>query len=336
MPARSPNASASFVGRVPCRRDSPREAHSPIHVAVYQFGCVKNAPYDNHDFRLLNIRAITFAHLTSLRIRFMRRIAKFLLAFSLAASAQACIASYEQASEAYSAKDFARALELARPLAESGHAGAQYLLALLYRHGRGVARDDVTAANWFAKAVEGNHANAMNDLATMHRSGEGVAQDDTRAFELLKRSAALGAAAGQFNFGKMFEHGIATTKDPLQARYWYERSDATRYEQQLKAKGRDREVLSNARRVLAEECKPKTPPTREMNRLRIEKLTGNIDFYIDGDGKARGVREDSISHGELRFEAVALFSQSLRAQDCRFDEELRESAMRIPFTFELK
>jgi Sel1 repeat len=266
----------------------------------------------------------------------MQHIAKLLLAVCLGAFAQTSGASYEHASKAYAAKDFARALELARPLAESGHADAQYLVAVLYRHGRGVARDDVVAASWLAKAVEGSNANAMNDLGSIYRKGEGVAKDDSRAFTLFNRAAEANSSAAQLNLAKMYEDGIATTRDPLAARYWYERADATRFERSLQQKGILQPHTSPSGKVLSEGCRPKAPPVEAMNQKRVDMLTGNIDVFVDREGKIRGLREDALSNADLKFEVVAVFSEALRGETCRFDADVRETSVRIPFTFKLE
>ena len=72
-----------------------------------------------------------------------------------------------------------------------------------------------------------------------------------------------------------------------------------------------------------------------MNRLGLRQVNGTIAFVVDAEGKVRGVRSESLSAPELRYEAVAWFSDSLRSPDCVIDATLRERVVTIPFQFEL-
>ncbi len=245
-------------------------------------------------------------------------------------------ASREELSAAYAAKDHARTLALARPLADSGDSGAQYLMGLLYRNGRGVERDDAEAVTWFTKAADQENASALNDLGMKYRKGEGVAKDEARALALFKRSAERGESAGQLNLAKMFDEGVSAPKDPLQARYWYERADATRFERYLKQNGRLQPLAASQGKSLPDGCKPKAPPARAMSQRGVDTLTGHVDVYFDADGKIRGVRENALSDPGLKFEVVSIFSEAFRREACRFDADARNNYVRIPFTFKLE
>ena len=58
------------------------------------------------------------------------------------------------ANAAYQAKDFPRAFELYRELAELGHAETQETLAIMYIQGEGVKRDNILGYAWAALALE--------------------------------------------------------------------------------------------------------------------------------------------------------------------------------------
>jgi uncharacterized protein len=74
------------------------------------------------------------------------------LAMLAAPDAKADLHAAEAAADA---KDFARAFELFRELAELGHTGAQENLAVMYVNGEGVKRDNVLGYAWAAIAKEG-------------------------------------------------------------------------------------------------------------------------------------------------------------------------------------
>ena len=54
--------------------------------------------------------------------------------------------------------DYATALRELRPLAEQGHAIAQYNLGVMYEFGHGVAQDYAEAVKWWRLAAEQCHA----------------------------------------------------------------------------------------------------------------------------------------------------------------------------------
>ena len=60
--------------------------------------------------------------------------------------------------------DYATALKHLRPLAEQGHAEAQYWLGWMYFNGQGVRRDPKEAVRWFRKAAEQGQIRAQRML----------------------------------------------------------------------------------------------------------------------------------------------------------------------------
>ncbi|MFU2077518.1 tetratricopeptide repeat protein [Avibacterium endocarditidis] len=83
----------------------------------------------------------------------------------------------QQGFEAAQRGDFATALQLWKPLAERGHAKAQYNLGVMYKNGQGVKQDDFQAVKWYQKAAEQGNAQAQAMLGAMYTLGQGVKQD---------------------------------------------------------------------------------------------------------------------------------------------------------------
>src|SRR5579871_5471836 len=75
------------------------------------------------------------------------------------------------------AQDYDRAAAMLRKMAEQGNAEAQHRLAALYRIGRGVPQDDVSAFKWMKAAAEQGHITAQFDLAMMYLAGHGTKLD---------------------------------------------------------------------------------------------------------------------------------------------------------------
>ncbi len=93
------------------------------------------------------------------------------------------MADFQKGLEALEAGDYETALRELRPLAEQGHADAQYYLGEMYAGGDGVAQDSVQMVEWYRKAAEQGVAWAQNNIGNMYDKGQGVAQDDAQAAE---------------------------------------------------------------------------------------------------------------------------------------------------------
>ena len=93
---------------------------------------------------------------------------------------------------AYDAGDYATALREWRPLAEQGHANAQYNLGLMYRDGEGAPQDNAEAMKWFRLAANHGEASAQLNLGVMYATGKGVPQNLVLAYHWFNLAAAQG------------------------------------------------------------------------------------------------------------------------------------------------
>ena len=91
-------------------------------------------------------------------------------------------ADYEEGLDAFQRADYATALREWGPLAEQGHAGAQYYLGLCYDFRKGVPQDFAMARQWYEKAAAQGHAGAQNNLGGLYEFGHGVTRDDVLAY----------------------------------------------------------------------------------------------------------------------------------------------------------
>ena len=225
-------------------------------------------------------------------------LATFIFSFG----ASMCLSvTLDEANAAYLAGDFEKAMSIATPLAAGGNAEAQLLVGV------------------------------------MCRDGKGVSKDVRRAFEMFERAAENGNVAAQFNVGKAYQDGQGTRRDYIRARYWYERADATQARDERAARPLDDLTRSGGKMMnrLPDGCRPARPPFAAMSRFNLRQLSGSILFFVDAEGKVRGVTHQAISEPELRYEAVAFFSESLRSKDCEIDPAFRDRRMVIPFRFEV-
>jgi|KBSSwiStaDraftv2_1062776.scaffolds.fasta_scaffold911785_1 TPR repeat protein len=186
----------------------------------------------------------------------------FMAAFAIATSSTSALAdALEEGIAAYRNKDYAKAAELWRPLADKGIAPAQYQLGTLYAEGKGVEQNDAIAALWFERAANQGDAAAQYNLGASYIEGLGVKKDEAEAAKWFRKAADQRMAFAQLNLGMLYASGRGVPQDNVEALKWIElavlgmppggpRSDAARalkdiadkmtVEQVMEAKGRAR------------------------------------------------------------------------------------------------
>ena len=174
---------------------------------------------------------------------------------------------YQDGRKAYNRGDYATALKELLPLAEQGHAGAQYFIGYMYYKGQGVDQDGEEAVKWFRMAAEQGDVKsqvrlgvmyrlgltvlknyeeakkwlrmaaeqgdtkAQYNLALMYFRGEGMQQDNTEAVKWYRKAADLGLPRSQFRLGVMYYEGMGVPKDDDEAVKWVRRAAEQDHEQ---------------------------------------------------------------------------------------------------------
>lgn len=168
-----------------------------------------------------------------------RLLAAGLTALSLAGCAAGGVGRIEPpaaptASEtaALARKDFREGMALARAgrmeaaapyyrkAAENGHVEAQYILATMYRTGRGLPLDMDQAVLWYARSADGGYPMAQFTLGNMHLKGDGVPRNVPMALELLGRAAEQGHPQAQYNLG-VYYYGLGNEDGYRKAEKWF-------------------------------------------------------------------------------------------------------------------
>lgn len=82
--------------------------------------------------------------------------------------------------------------------------------------------DYAGALLYYTAAAKVGHPGAQNNLAVMYRRGEGVSKDDQIAFQLYLEAARHGNAVAQRNVGRSYFNGTGTAADFASALAWLE------------------------------------------------------------------------------------------------------------------
>lgn len=132
-------------------------------------------------------------------------------ALALAATAPLSAQSVKAGIDAWQRADYAKAVSIWRPLAESGDADAQFNLGQAYRLGRGTTINLGAAKTWFERAATGGHLDAQTTLGLLlFQNG-----DQAQGLKWLRRAAEQGEPRALLVYGTALYNGDAVPQDRL-------------------------------------------------------------------------------------------------------------------------
>jgi uncharacterized protein len=106
--------------------------------------------------------------------------------------------SWKEATKAYAQKKYAAAMKMFRPLAEKGHAAAQYQVALMHKMGLGVPKSQREARKWSRLAAKQGNTQAQLLLGSLYYTKEGNESPDViKAYMWYEVAAAQGNPEAQ-------------------------------------------------------------------------------------------------------------------------------------------
>jgi len=141
----------------------------------------------------------------------------------LLAHATARAGAFELGKAALEQGNFAEAYCQWKPLAERGHAEAQYNLGWLYANGNGLRMDARQAANWWERAAKQGHRDSQFALGLALMGGQGLERDIPQAAHWFLQAANAGHEDAQDILRKMLRENeplIHTMLPDLLAQAW--------------------------------------------------------------------------------------------------------------------
>jgi len=143
----------------------------------------------------------------------MKHICGVLAAGAALILAQPALADVKAGVDAWQQGDYAKAVAIWQPLAQSGDPDAQFNMGQAYKLGRGVKTDPSAAIDWYGKAARQGHARAEDNLGLlMFQQG-----DRAGALPYLQRAAERGEPRAQYIVGTALFNGDLTAKNWVRA-----------------------------------------------------------------------------------------------------------------------
>ncbi|KAG0379307.1 hypothetical protein BGX24_000930 [Mortierella sp. AD032] len=118
-------------------------------------------------------------------------------------------------------RDYLTAMDWYQQAAGQGDAVSMLKVGVLYEQGLGVTQDYSGAMDWYLKAAEQENAEAQCSIGTLYEQGHGVRQNFPQAMAWYLKAAEQGFARAQCNVGILFERGQGVSQDYSQALEWY-------------------------------------------------------------------------------------------------------------------
>lgn len=130
----------------------------------------------------------------------------------------------KEAMEAFQAGRHAKAVELAKPLAEKDNADALYLLGFAHETGNGAEASREKALEYYRKAAALKHKDAIYRMSFILLASEDEKERDQAREELEKAAKDEPAVAGRI-LGEAYLRGLLTpSPDPDKAVFWWKRA----------------------------------------------------------------------------------------------------------------
>jgi hypothetical protein len=127
----------------------------------------------------------------------------------------------KEAMEAFKAGRHAKAVELAKPLAEQGNADALYLMGFASESGKGIEASKDKALEYYRKASGMKHKDATYRLAFILLASE-KEEERNQAREALETAAKEDPAVAGRILGEAYLRGrLSPTADPDKAIFWW-------------------------------------------------------------------------------------------------------------------
>ena len=124
-----------------------------------------------------------------------------------------------------------------RQAADNDHAEAQYVLATMYKTGRGLPRDVDLAMQWYRRAADAGYPLAQFTLGNIYMKGKDVPRNVPLAIRLYSQAAEQDHPQAQYNLG-VYYYGGGRAADYRKAEHWFARAARQREPSSQYALGR--------------------------------------------------------------------------------------------------
>lgn len=132
--------------------------------------------------------------------------------------------TFEQGLDAYLKGDYAKALELWEPAAESGDPVAAFNIGVLYAQGLGVEADPDESVRWYRQSALAGYSNAQFNLGAAYYNGEGTELNVGQAIAWWEKAAQQDHPEALYNLATLYRRGEGTQQNLKRATELFEKA----------------------------------------------------------------------------------------------------------------
>lgn len=118
-------------------------------------------------------------------------------------------------------KDFKKAFDLWKDLADKGNKSAQKNIGEMYFDGEGVGKDYDKAKEYFTQSAQQGSSVGQYNLGYMYYHGYGVQKNFEKARDFFEKASIQGDAGSLFYMGLIYDNGFGAKKDIMKALEYY-------------------------------------------------------------------------------------------------------------------
>lgn len=130
-------------------------------------------------------------------------------------------AAFDAGWTAYQARDYRKAIDIWKPLAEQGHVHAQINLGVMHEYGKGVSQDAGLATHWYTAAAVQGSVIAQYNLGMFYTTDSSQGTNRKQSLHWLRKSAAQGYADAQFQLGVLHANEATDNTQRTKAANWF-------------------------------------------------------------------------------------------------------------------
>ncbi|MCP4184035.1 MAG: sel1 repeat family protein [Hyphomicrobiales bacterium] len=153
-----------------------------------------------------------------------------------------------------------------------GNRNGQFNCASLLNEGKGIAKDEKKAVEWYAQAAKAGHIEATNLYAEALIQGKHIERDLVKAVQYFQHTAAIGDAKGLYSLAIAFENGIGIEKDQEKAHAYFNLAAALGYPLAGEARARVETTMSKDQVINAQKFAKMWRPKQSSEQLETTEV----------------------------------------------------------------
>ena len=233
---------------------------------------------------------------------------------SLALVQNAFAGTYELGAQAYSSKNYQKAIEIWSQDELRANPDAQFGLGVLYIRGMGIQQNMEKGVEFYKRAARLGHASAQFNLGLAYFTERGVKYSPGKAKLWWEKAAIQGHAGAQYNLAAILWSGKGVGKDQASAMHWFRKAvhngsvPAISFLRKL-YQPMQQVLVENIKEINNRETSRSIPLIEEMGMYKLAKQAMQEGSHDQAFKYWQPLAKDG--HAESQYQVAVLYEQGL-------------------------